>query len=468
MTQATRKTYFAAQALLATGWARDVAIEVDAEGRIAGLRPNAMPNATPGGAGALKGPVVAGMPNLHSHAFQRAMAGLTEVALNPEDSFWTWRDLMYRLVGKLDPEQVEAIARYLYIDMLKGGYTAVAEFHYLHHDRDGRPYADPAEMSRRVLAAAERAGIHITLLPVMYAHGGFGGKAPSEGQRRFLHDSDGYLRLLDTLAADCRKPNRGLGACFHSLRAVTLAEMQRVLAATDDGRPVHVHIAEQQKEVDDCLAWSNRRPIEWLYDNLAVDARWCLIHATHADPGEVAAMARSRAVVGLCPTTEANLGDGIFPAIDFAAAGGVLGIGSDSHVSVSALEELRWLEYGQRLKHEKRNRLYAQGQKNVAAFLHDACLKGGAQAMNGTAPSAARSGTLAVGCRADLVVLDGQHPLLAHVAGDDILGRWLFAGSDRLVRDVMVGGDWVVQDGRHPDEIEAGRAFAEAVKAVLG
>ena len=469
------KTYFADQALVETAgvnrWARDVEIEVGPDGAVAAIRENvAASKAT-----RLKGPVVPGMPNLHSHAFQRAMAGLTEVALNPEDSFWTWRDLMYRMVGKLNPDQVEAIARYLYIDMLKGGYTSVAEFHYLHHDRDGKPYADPAEMSRRVLAAAARAGIGITLLPVLYAHGGFGGKPPSEGQRRFIHSTDAYLNLLETLSGDCQQPGRNLGACFHSLRAVTLAEMKDVLAATQEGKhrgcPIHVHIAEQQKEVDDCLAWSNRRPIEWLYDNVEVGPRWCLIHATHADAGEVAAMAKSRAVVGLCPTTEANLGDGLFPAIAFAEAGGVFGLGSDSHVSVSALEELRWLEYGQRLKHEKRNRMYAVGeagggQKNIAAYLYGACLKGGAQAMNGVGRSGV--GGIAVGTRADLIVLDGQHPLLAHVTGDDVLGRWLFAGSDRLVRDVMVGGDWVVQDGRHPDEIEAGRAFAEAVRVVVG
>ena len=451
------KAVFAPIALLPDGWAEQVLIEFDDSGTVTDIRKGATP---PAGVERCRGPVLPGMPNLHSHAFQRAMAGLAEVALNPEDSFWTWRDLMYRLVGRLTPSQVEDIARYLYIDMLKGGYTAVAEFHYLHHGLDGRPYADLAEMSRRVLSAADRAGIAITLLPVLYAHGGFGGKAPSDGQRRFINSTDQYLKLQDILAKDCAGPGRRLGFCFHSLRAVTLDEIKAVMGSSPDDRPVHLHIAEQQKEVEDCLAWSGRRPIQWLYDNVPVDERWCLIHATHAEADEVTSMARSRAVAGLCPTTEANLGDGLFPAVAFLAEGGILGIGSDSHVSLSVVEELRWLEYGQRLKHERRNRLYG-ANKHVAGHLYRASLQGGAQALG------QKMGAIQIGHRADLVVLDGQHPLLAHVAGDDILGRWLFAGLNRMVKDVMVGGQWVVQDGRHGDEIEAGRAFAAAVKAAI-
>lgn len=451
------KAVFAPIALLPEGWAEQVLIEFDNSGTITGVQVGAKP---PAGVDRCQGPVLPGMPNLHSHAFQRAMAGLAEVALNPEDSFWTWRDLMYRLVGRLTPSQVEDIARYLYIDMLKGGYTAVAEFHYLHHGADGKPYADLAEMSRRVLSAADGVGIGITLLPVLYAHGGFGGKAPSDGQRRFINSTDQYLRLQEILAKDCASPSRRLGFCFHSLRAVTLDEIKAVMGSSQDDRPVHVHIAEQQKEVEDCLAWSGRRPIQWLYDNVDVDNRWCLIHATHAEADEVTAMAKSRAVAGLCPTTEANLGDGLFPAVQFLAEGGILGIGSDSHVSLSVVEELRWLEYGQRLKHERRNRLYGPN-KHVAGHLYRASLQGGAQALG------QKMGAIQIGHRADVVVLDGQHPLLAHVSGDDILGRWLFAGLNRMVKDVMVGGEWVVEDGRHADEIEAGRAFAAAVKAAI-
>lgn len=454
------KSYIAERALLPQGWGENVLISLDDNGFIAEVSAGATREKA-AGAERLSGPVLPGMPNLHSHAFQRAMAGLTESALNPEDSFWTWRDLMYRLVGRLNPDQIEAIASYLYIDMLKGGYTSVAEFHYLHHNIDGRPYADPAEMAKRVLAAADRTGIGITLLPVMYAHGGFGGKEPAAGQRRFLHQTDDYLKLLQKLAADCDHRLRRLGTCFHSLRAVTPDEMKAVLAATDDGRPVHIHIAEQQKEIDDCLAWSGRRPIQWLYDEFAVDHRWCLIHATHADDQEVTRMAKSGAVVGICPTTEANLGDGLFPAIDYARQGGRFGVGSDSHVSLSVVEELRWLEYGQRLKHERRNRLYSAARPNIGAFLYDACVAGGAQAMGQPV------GRIATGQRADLVVLDEAHPLMAHVSGDDILSRWLFGGTDRLVKDVMVGGAWVVQEGRHAEEEAAGRRFADVIKAAF-
>lgn len=454
------KSYIAERALLPQGWAENVLISLDEKGFIVEVSAGA-PREKLAGAQRLSGAVLPGMPNLHSHAFQRAMAGLTESALNPEDSFWTWRDLMYRLVGRLNPDQVEAIASYLYIDMLKGGYTSVAEFHYLHHNIDGRPYADPAEMAKRVLAAADRTGIGITLLPVMYAHGGFGGKEPAAGQRRFLHQTDDYLALLQSLSSACDHRLRRLGACFHSLRAVTPDEMKAILTATDDGRPVHIHIAEQQKEVDDCLAWSGKRPIQWLYDEFAVDHRWCLIHATHADDQEVTRMAKSGAVVGICPTTEANLGDGLFPAIDYARQGGRFGVGSDSHVSLSVVEELRWLEYGQRLKHERRNRLYSAARPNIGAYLYDVCVAGGAQAMGQPV------GRIATGQRADLVVLDGAHPLMAHVSGDDILSRWLFGGTDRLVKDVMVGGAWVVQEGRHVEEEAAGRRFAEVIKAAF-
>lgn len=451
------KVILAPTALLPDGWAEQVVIECDDSGNVIRVEKNAK---MPAGAVRVEGPVLPGMPNLHSHAFQRAMAGLAEVALNPEDSFWTWRDLMYRLVGKLTPDQVEDIARYLYIEMLKGGYTAVAEFHYLHHDLDGRRYADPAEMSRRLLSAAERAGIGITLLPVLYAHGGFGGKPPAAGQKRFISSVDDYLKMQESLAKDCAVPGRRLGFCFHSLRAVTRYQIHAVIASMNDDRPVHIHIAEQQKEVDDCLAWSNRRPIQWLYDNAHVDQRWCLIHATHAEADEVAAMAASQAVVGLCPTTEANLGDGLFPAVDFINAGGRIGVGSDSHVSLSVVEELRWLEYGQRLKHERRNRLH-DASRHVAGFLYRANAAGGAQALG------QKMGAIAVGNRADLVVLDGHHPLLAAIKGDDILGRWLFAGFNGMIKDVMVGGDWVVQNGRHGDEIEAGRAFTAVVRAAV-
>lgn len=450
--------FFAERALLPTGWASNVRLEVAEDGRLTHVEADASAE----GAERLGGPVLPGMPNLHSHAFQRAMAGLAEVAGNPNDSFWTWRDLMYRLVGRITPEQVQVIARQLYIEMLKAGYTSVAEFHYVHHDHNGHAYADPGELSLRISAAAADTGIGLTLLPVLYSHAGFGGQAPSEGQRRFINSSEQYLRLQERLAPHlAAQPAQRLGLCFHSLRAVTPQQIAEVLAAGDQACPVHIHIAEQQKEVDDCLAWSGRRPLQWLYENVEVDARWCLVHATHAEADEVSAMARSHAVAGLCLTTEANLGDGIFPAVDFMAQGGRMGIGSDSHVSLSVVEELRWLEYGQRLRDQRRNRLYRGDQPMVGRTLYDAALVGGAQAMGQAV------GELAVGKRADWLVLDGQDPYLATANGDGILNRWLFAGGDRQVRDVMVNGQWVVRQGRHAQEQASARAFMEVLRQLL-
>ena len=451
--------YFAERALLPTGWASNVRFEVSSDGLLSRIEADASAD----GAERLAGPLLPGMPNLHSHAFQRAMAGLAEVAGNPNDSFWTWRELMYRLVGKITPEQLQVIARQLYIEMLKAGYTSVAEFHYVHHDQTGKAYADPAELSRRISAAAASSGIGLTLLPVLYSHAGFGGQAPNEGQRRFINTTDQYLQLQAQLAPVLAAQSaQQLGLCFHSLRAVTPGQIAEVLAAGNQQCPIHIHIAEQQKEVDDCLAWSGLRPLQWLYEHVEVDHRWCLVHATHAQADEVTAMARSGAVAGLCLTTEANLGDGIFPAVDFLAQGGRMGIGSDSHVSLSVVEELRWLEYGQRLRDQRRNRLYRGDQPMVGRTLYDASLVGGAQALGQPV------GELTVGKRADWLVLDGQDPYIAMAEGDGILNRWLFAGSDRQVRDVMVNGRWVVRQGQHAHEEESRQAFAGVLRALLG
>lgn len=444
-------TIFAEQALLPEGWADAVRITVGPDGTIAAVEPGT----TPRDAERAAGPVVPGMPNLHSHAFQRAMAGLAERAGPEEDSFWTWREAMYRCVAFLRPDHVQAIARQLHVEMLKAGYTSVAEFHYLHKDPAGHAYADPAEMAHRVAAAAEDSGIGLVLLPVLYRHGGFGGQPPGEGQRRFTLTPDAYLDLLASI-----DPRVATGIAFHSLRAVSGDDMAAVLAGVDPARPVHIHVAEQRREVEDCRAWSGTTPIEWLFDHIEVTARWCLIHATHAGEGELARMAASGAVAGLCPTTEANLGDGLFPARRFLDLGGRFGVGSDSHVTVSPSDELRWLEYGRRLAEERRNRLFAKTRPSVGGFLWDAALGGGAAALGLPA------GRIAAGARADLVVLDGGHPLLAGMRGDAVLDRWLFAGDARMVRDVMAGGVWRVRDGRHAGEEEAARGFVEAMRAL--
>jgi len=442
----TATTLFAESALLPGGWARDVLFEIAGDGSLAAVTPDAAGGDLARYAHRAAGPVLPGMPNLHSHAFQRAMAGLTERAGGAgEDSFWTWRRVLYDFVGRLTPGQVEAIAAQLYVEMLKAGYTAVGEFHYLHHNADGRPYADPAEMSERIVRAARATGIGLTLLPVLYACGGFGGRPAGPGQRRFLHDLDGFLALVcGLIERHGRDPQLRVGIAPHSLRAVTpelLAGAVAGLAGIDAAAPVHIHVAEQTEEVEECIAWSGQRPVEWLLDHAPVGAHWCLVHATHMTEAETGRLAASGAVAGLCPTTEANLGDGLFPAREYLRRGGAIGIGSDSHVSVSPVEELRWLEYGQRLVHRRRNLLAGSG-----AALYRAALVGGAWALGRPV------GKLAAGCRADLVVLDAERPTLVGKSGDTLLDALVFAGNDNLVRDVMVGGRWLVEDGHHVAE----------------
>ncbi|MEX2952812.1 formimidoylglutamate deiminase [Serratia fonticola] len=447
--------YFASRALLPTGWAHNVRLEVDAHGQLAQVTPNADSD----GCLRLHGDVVPGMPNLHSHAFQRAMAGLAEVAGNPQDSFWTWRDLMYRLVQRLTPEQVGVIARQLYIEMLKGGYTQVAEFHYLHHTPEGKAYADRGEMTGRLSEAALQAGIGMTLLPVLYSYAGFGAQPAQAGQRRFIQSAENYLEQQQVIARQLAgQPLQNQGLCFHSLRAVELGQMQQILAASDQTLPVHIHIAEQQKEVNDCLAWSGQRPVAWLYEHLPVDSRWCLVHATHLDREELEQLARSKAVAGLCPTTEANLGDGIFPGDSYLHHQGRWGIGSDSHVSLNVVEELRWFEYGQRLRDQRRNRLTTPEQPAVADVLYQQALQGGAQAC-GTA-----IGKLVVGYRADWLVLDGDDPYLASAPDASILNRWLFAGGKEQIRDVFVAGRQVIEQGRHALQQQSSAEFLQVLK----
>ena len=456
---------FATRALLPDGWASDVLLEIGADGTLAAVTPGTAP---PAGASRASGPVLPGMPNLHSHAFQRAMAGLAERAgregtPGEADSFWTWRQAMYGFVGRLTPAQNEAIAAQLYVEMLKAGYTAVGEFHYLHHDPDGRPFADPAEMAERIAAAAAATGIGLTLLPVLYAQGGFGAQPTGPGQRRFRHDADSFLQLVELLWSRHQgDPQVGLGIAPHSLRAVTPAQLAAAVAGLhrlDPTAPVHIHIAEQVKEVEDCLAWSGARPVDWLLDQAGPDARWCLVHATHMTDGETARLAASGAVAGLCPTTEANLGDGLFNAPGYLALGGRWGIGSDSHISVSPIEELRWLEYGQRLLHRRRNLLLPGNRAggNVGAALYRAALEGGAQALGRPI------GRLTPGARADLLVLDTERPSLIGRADDALLDAVVFAGNENPVRDVMVGGRWVVEQGRHVAEAGVLDAYRRAL-----
>lgn len=435
-----------------------------------------------------------GMPNLHSHAFQRAMAGLAERRGLGDDSFWTWRETMYAFASRIGPDELQSIAAQLYVEMLKAGYTHVCEFHYLHNAPDGKPYADPAAMSRAIIEAARETGIGLTLLPVLYMTGGFDGRPLSNRQGRFGLSVDAYLRLLESLTA-LESDSIRLGVALHSLRAVPEAAMREVLAAASaisplpsgegatKGRvrvrseqgamnlsgpspqrlsrkergsmPIHIHIAEQIGEVQDCLGVRGARPVQWLFDHADVDERWCLVHATHLEDAEMRAIASSGAVAGLCPTTEANLGDGLFPLANYLDADGGLGVGSDSHISVSPVEELRWLEYGQRLVTRHRNIAARAPGASVGETLWSAALHGGRKAAG-----------IAEDARADFIVLDDASPLLAARDEGSVLDTFLFAGNTPLVRDVMAGGEWVVRDFRHRNEQRIAARYRAAVESL--
>lgn len=434
--------YHAEHAFVDGAWQGDVGIDVDAGGYIAAVQAGVPAE----GRERIRGWVLPGLPNLHSHAFQRAMAGLAERASDPADSFWTWREQMYRCAAWLTPDRLRIVASQLYLEMLEAGYTHVCEFHYLHHAPDGRPYAPLESMLDALREAAAEVGIGLTLLPVLYQTGGLDGRPLAERQRRFGSDLDTYLRLLEAASRPLH-PHQRAGVCFHSLRAVPEPSMRQVLAAAAEELPVHIHVAEQEAEVEDCLRLRGRRPVRWLLDEIGIGPRWCLVHATHVDAGECAALAASGAVVGLCPTTEANLGDGLFPLRAYLDAGGRWGIGSDSHVCVSPVEELRWLEYGQRLWHRRRNVVAAEG-RGCGEVLLQGALAGGAQAsgvrVGRIAPPDARGAW-----RADWIVLDPEADALAGARAEDVLDRWIFAAARPIVDAVMSAGVWQVRQGRH-------------------
>ena len=429
--------YFA-EALLKSGWAAGVRIEI-AGGLIA-----AVETGTRAGAADERHALgLPGMPNLHSHAFQRGMAGLAEVRGPAQDTFWTWRETMYRLALAMNPDDVQAVAGLAYVEMLEAGFTRVGEFHYLHHDRDGRPFSDPAEMAGRVIAAAGETGIGLTLLPVFYAHGGFGGQPPAPGQRRFVCGPDAFGRLLEASRRRALShPGAVVGVAPHSLRAVTPEGLAAVLPLAGDA-PVHIHVAEQLREVEDCLAWSGRRPVEWLLEQAAVDGRWCFVHATHMTPEETQRMAAAGVVAGLCPVTEANLGDGTFNGPHFLSCGGRLGIGSDSNVLVGVADELRQLEYAQRLRGRQRNAMSRGEGASTGRTLYEAAARGGSAALGASAA------VLAPGAPADIISLDAAHPALLERRGDRALDAWIFAARTSPVDCVWVGGRKWVEAGRH-------------------
>jgi formimidoylglutamate deiminase len=441
------------RAWLGSEWKKDVRLRI-AEGRI---------SAVEAGVEAAEGDDrhrvgLPGLCNVHSHGFQRGMAGLSERRSRPDDNFWSWREIMYRFLDRLTPEDVAAITAQAYAEMLETGFTRVGEFHYLHHDPAGVTYADPAEMSGAIAQASAASGIGLTLLPVFYAHGNFGAAPPSPGQRRFLNDVDGFAALLDAsrpkLSGDAN-----IGVAPHSLRAVTPDELAALLALSPTG-PVHIHAAEQVKEVADCVAWSGARPVEWLLDNANVDERWCLIHSTHLDAKEVQRLAASGAVAGLCPITEGNLGDGIFPAVDYLAAGGRFGIGTDSNILVDAAQELRALEYSQRLAQRARALLADEASPFVGANLFARAVQGGAQALGVPAG-------LAAGHAADIVSLDLDHPAFAGTDDATLLDRWIFAARAGAVDSVWRAGVKRVAKGRHVDADAIGAAYRGCVARLL-
>jgi formimidoylglutamate deiminase len=451
------KTLFAPAALLDDGWATDVALVVGDDGRIERIARRA-------GDGAderLKGPVIAAMPNVHSHAFQRAIAGRTGTpSPSHDDTFWTWRQAMYAAVDRLDADAFEAISAQAYVEMAKAGYATVAEFHYVHHDPHGKPYADPAELSWRIVGAAQTAGLGLTLLPVFYAHGNFGGAATTPLQRRFVNSVYTFERLVDALARRAAQDGYVLGVAPHSLRAVTAEELGKVVRLAPAGGPIHIHAAEQTREVDDCYQWSRLRPIEWLLTQASIDERWCVVHATHMTDREVSGLAASGAVAGLAPATEADLGDGIFRAEMYLQAGGRFGVGTDSNTLIDPFGEVRQLEWSQRLRVRRRNVLVDGSEAPVGQTLWRLAASGGAQALGQP------TGAIATGKRADLIVLDVDEPALAEQPLATVIDAAVFGPCRNPVRDLMSGGRWIVRDRHHAREHDVLRRFRAALARI--
>lgn len=451
------RTLFFDAARLPGGWRRNVRLEVRG-GVIERLGAEAAPE--PGDE--RFGIAIAGLPNVHSHAFQRAMAGLAErLGATSADDFWSWREVMYHFLARMEPDDVEAIAAYAYADMLEAGFTSVGEFNYLHRSPEGALYGDPAELTLRHLAAADLTGIGLTLLPVYYESSQFGGAPPTPAQRRFITDLETFAGIVERVRGRLgTTAHRNAGIAPHSLRAVTAAHLDALLQRYPDG-PVHIHAAEQVKEVDDCVAFCGQRPVEWLLHNARVTARWCLVHATHLTAWETTQLAASGAVAGLCPVTEANLGDGIFPAAAYREAAGSWAVGTDSHVLLDAAGELRQLEYSQRLVRRARNVLADPACRSSGESLYRAALAGGAQAL------ALPVGAIAAGHRADLLILDRDHPDLAGRGDDTVIDTWVFAAGRPLIRDVISGGRTVVENRRHVERDRIDAAYRRTVTRLL-
>lgn len=446
---------FAPAARLPEAWASNVRFDIGDDGIIQAVSVGA----SAAGAEMLRGPVIPGMPNLHSHAFQRAMAGLAEQRSDTGDDFWSWREAMYRFLAFLTPEDVEAIATQLYIEMVKAGYTRVCEFHYLHNDPIGARYREPGAIASAHLRAARSAGIGITLAPTLYTSGGCGGKPLNDGQKRFAITPDllaDMVRSLDKEAAG--QPNATVALGIHSLRAARIEEIENLLTALPK-RTLHIHVSEQVGEVKECVAWCGRTPIAQLHHAVGLNEKWNLVHATHATAEEIAIIAQAKATITLCPSTEGNLGDGFFPADNYFKLHGIFGIGTDSQICVDPREELRLFEYGRRLQAQKRALSADPGVPHVGAWLWLNTAAGGGN------PCATPVGKLQKGYRADFLVLNADSTSLFQRSGDMLLDSFVFVASGAdSIREVYVGGKRVVSDSRHAGEEQAQRQFRRTME----
>jgi formimidoylglutamate deiminase len=442
---------FAERILLSCGWQTEQTLTIE-NGVITAIEPGYVNGAEKVGV------VIPGMVNCHSHAFQRAFAGFSEQGSEGQDSFWTWRSIMYKFIDQLTVKDAQTIATQLYIEMLKMGYTRVAEFHYLHHEINGDNHTELAEMASAIFKAGQQSGIGLTLLPVLYRFSGFGPLPANDGQKRFINSVEQFNQLVsDCFALSTQYENSNVGIAPHSLRAVDKPSLEQAIKhvrSLDNKAPVHIHIAEQQKEVDDCLAHYGQRPVEWLLNNVELDEQWCLIHATHINEQERQGIVASKAIAGICPTTEANLGDGIFPTAEFLAEKGTIAIGSDSHISVNPVEELRWLEYAQRLIKQQRAILATENEASVGRNLWQQAALGGAQSTN------SNTGELAIGKQADLLVLTAKKIALFAHHDQHLLDSMIFASQQNMVNDVMVNGHWVIKAGEHELEQKSEQAFS--------
>ena len=454
------QTVWAPRAWIAGRWHEAVLLEVDAQGSWGTITSGF--HAPPTGVRRLAGPLLPGIVNAHSHAFQRAFAGLSERRETDADDFWSWRDRMYRVALRITPEQMRAVAAQLYVELLRGGYTQVCDFHYLHHDLQGVPYADPATMCWALADAAADAGIGLSVLPVLYERAGFALPALRDDQRRFASTPEGVHRLMRDVQ-NAKRAHVNAGVAIHSLRAASAASITRLLRLVGDAPvPIHIHVAEQTQEVDDCVASTGLRPIAWVCEHLAPDTRWQLIHATHTTPAEIDAVAQSGAGIVICPSTEGNLGDGLTDLNGWLSAAVPIAIGSDSHVTRNWPEELRWLEYGQRLARRQRNVAAAPGlgQISSAARLFDAALGAGANAAGQT------HWGLVPGARADALVLDPRTPALLGIPASHTLDALVFAGSEPILLEVMVAGQVVMRDGHHAQEELIAERFAAVMHSL--